>query len=190
MLTPVVQALPSRTICLTKSDACTPILLLISLPPTNSQTAKHLPRIYNALHRLGFQTGAFSQLTTTYMKTVFNPTVKNDPSVSYASLSLQFPSKLKVVRYYSYGAYCHPPPRYSVWHYPYKVILEKEGPNDGLVSVESAHWGTYEGTLVGVTHLGIINWVNRIEYAVGQLLGRKRKFNALAFYCEIIGEFC
>lgn len=65
----------------------------------------------------------------------------------------------------------------------------REGPNDGLVSVNSARWGTYEGTLVGVNHLGIINWVNRIEYAYRQLMGRnKGQFNALAFYCEIAGE--
>ncbi|KAA8904540.1 Alpha/Beta hydrolase protein [Sphaerosporella brunnea] len=128
-----------------------------------------LLRIYGALHRLGFQTGAFSQLTTRHMKEIFNPSIENDPSVSY----------------YSYGAYCHPPPVYSIWHYPHRVIHEREGANDGLVSVESAHWGTYEGTLVGVNHLGIINWVNRIEYGWGQMMGWKRKFNALAFYLEI-----
>jgi triacylglycerol lipase len=67
--------------------------------------------------------------------------------------------------------------------------MEREGPNDGLVSVESSRWGTYEGTLVGVNHLGIINWVNRIEYVYGRIVGRKVNFNALAFYCGIAGKF-
>lgn len=67
------------------------------------------------------------------------------------------------------------------------MIMEKEGPNDGLVSVKSSMWGTYEGTLAGVSHLGIINWVNRLDYAYGHMVGKKRNFNALAFYCAITG---
>ncbi|KAI5817339.1 Alpha/Beta hydrolase protein [Pyronema omphalodes] len=133
--------------------------------PTN------LPRIYGVLNRLGLQTGAFSQLTTTYMKNTFNPEIPDDPTVSY----------------FSYGAYCNPA-LYSVWRLPHAVIQEKEGPNDGLVSVASSMWGTYEGTLVEVNHLGIINWVNRIEYAYGQIIGKKRQFNALAFYCSIVDK--
>lgn len=60
--------------------------------------------------------------------------------------------------------------------------MQREGPNDGLVSVNSARWGTYEGTLVGVNHLGTIGWVNR----TGQ------RFDALDFYCGIAGGllFC
>lgn len=98
-------------------------------------------------------------------------------------LKLPFPP-----RYFSYGAYCNPA-LYSVWRLPHAVIQEKEGPNDGLVSVASSMWGTYEGTLVEVNHLGIINWVNRIEYAYGQIIGKKRQFNALAFYCSIVGSY-
>lgn len=33
------------------------------------------------------------------------------------------------------------------------------GPNDGLVSVESAKWGTYERTLENVNHLDLIGWI-------------------------------
>ncbi|KAF8538387.1 Alpha/Beta hydrolase protein [Trichophaea hybrida] len=130
--------------------------------------SNNLPRIYGILNRVGLQTGAFSQLTTSYMNDVFNVQVPNDPTVSY----------------FSYGSYCNPP-IYSIWRVPHNIILEREGPNDGLVSVKSSRWGTYEGTLVGVNHLGIINWVNRIEYAYGQIMGKKRNFNALAFYCGI-----
>ena len=37
--------------------------------------------------------------------------------------------------------YCCPSPVHCRW--PHSVILEKEGPNDGLVSVESAKWVSY-----------------------------------------------
>ncbi len=35
------------------------------------------------------------------------------------------------------------------------MIAEKEGPNDGLVSVHSAQHGEYQGTLEGVNHLDL-----------------------------------
>jgi len=120
---------------------------------------------------MGFQSGAFSQLTTKYMDESFNPSVPDDPNVSY----------------FSYGA-AFEPRFYNIYYASHRIIQEIEGPNDGLVSVESARWGTYEGTLVGVNHLSIINWVNRVGFAVGNLFGVKRDFNALAFYCAITGE--
>lgn len=43
------------------------------------------------------------------------------------------------VRYFSWGA-CYEPGLIDTWKWPHSVILEKEGPNDGLVSVESAKW--------------------------------------------------
>ena len=95
-------------------------------------------------------------------------------------------------RYHSYGSYCSPP-FYSIWWAPHRVIMQREGPNDGLVSVNSARWGTYEGTLVGVNHLGTIGWVNRIEYVFRRLTGKnKGQFDALDFYCRIAGGllFC
>jgi len=105
------------------------------------------------------------------MNETFSPSVPNDPNV----------------RYFSYGA-AFSPRFYNIWYTSHRVIEAIEGPNDGLVSIESTRWGTYEGTLVGVNHLGLINWVNRIGFAVGNLIGQKRKFNALAFYCAITGE--
>ena len=43
------------------------------------------------------------------------------------------------VQYFSWGAW-YEPGLIDTWKYPHSVILEKEGPNDGLVSVESAKW--------------------------------------------------
>jgi len=100
------------------------------------------------------------------MNEVFNPAVGDDPDVEY----------------YSYGAKAHPAP-WSAFRQPHRIIQRREGDND--VSVASAMWGRYEGTLVGCTHLEIINWYNRVEFAVDELMGRRRKFNALAFYLAI-----
>ncbi|KAG2740648.1 hypothetical protein P692DRAFT_201935487 [Suillus brevipes Sb2] len=43
------------------------------------------------------------------------------------------------VRYFSWGA-CYEPGLIDTWKWPHSIILEKEGPNDGVVSVESAKW--------------------------------------------------
>ena len=55
------------------------------------------------------------------------------------------------------------------------VIRELEGaPNDGLVSVPSSMWGMYKGTLVGVSHLDLINWTDRLKWMFWQLTGTTR----------------
>lgn len=38
--------------------------------------------------------------------------------------------------------------------------------NDGIVSVESAKWGKYIGTLDDVDHLDLINWTNKLRNAI------------------------
>ncbi|KAJ5951726.1 uncharacterized protein N7479_010139 [Penicillium vulpinum] len=133
--------------------------------------ADRLPQIYYALNRLNVETGAFGQLTRKYMTETFNP---NTPDV-------------KDVRYFSYGAAVDP----SIWsafRLSHRVLAEIEGPNDGLVSVSSSHWGGdagYKGTLMGVSHLDLINWTNRLKWLAGEVTGNKRKFNAIAFYLDI-----
>ncbi|KAF4504006.1 hypothetical protein G6O67_008630 [Ophiocordyceps sinensis] len=67
----------------------------------------------------------------------------------------------------------------------HNVIDEAEGPNDGLVSVASSRWGRYEGTLVGVSHLDLINWTNKLRWMMRECIGIKRTFNAIAFYLAI-----
>lgn len=61
-------------------------------------------------------------------------------------------------------------------------MLEQEGPNDGLVSVESAKWGTYLGTLTDVNHLDLVGWVNAARYKWAELRGKAIKFKAATFY--------
>ncbi|KAI9835248.1 MAG: hypothetical protein M1838_005332, partial [Thelocarpon superellum] len=132
---------------------------------------ERLPKVYKALEYLGMETGAFNQLTRQYMKDDFNP---RTPDVAD-------------VRYFSYGATVEPS-LLSVFRQSHRIIEGEEGPNDGLVSVASSKWGGdegYKGTLVGVSHLDLINWTNRLRWALWEMTGNKRKFNAVAFYLDI-----
>ncbi|KAG8832174.1 hypothetical protein FRC17_001814 [Serendipita sp. 399] len=95
------------------------------------------------------------------------------------------------VLYFSWGAACQPSlvdpfkqvTGARVW--PHGVILEKEGPNDGLVSVASAQWGKYLGTLEEVNHLDLVGWVNAARYKWAELFGKAINFKPASFYLEI-----
>ncbi|KAG5656265.1 hypothetical protein KAF25_004541 [Fusarium avenaceum] len=130
---------------------------------------QYLPRLYQTFEKAGLGTAAFSQLTRRYMAEEFNPSTPDRPDV----------------RYFSYGAAVEQPALLSPFRHPHAVMTQAEGPNDGLVSVESSHWGTYKGTLVGVSHLDLINWSNRVGWTVREWMGIKKNFNAIAFYLDI-----
>lgn len=118
---------------------------------------RYLPRLYELWERTtGWEPSAFSQLTTKYMPAEFNPSTPDEPSV----------------RYFSYGAMVRDtPPLLSPFRLSHRVIEQAEGPNDGLVSVESSKWGTYKGTLSGVNHLDLINWSNRLRFTMQKWMG-------------------
>ncbi|KAI0961950.1 hypothetical protein AcV7_000914 [Taiwanofungus camphoratus] len=88
------------------------------------------------------------------------------------------------VRYFSWGA-VYEPGLIDTWKWPHSVIMEKEGPNDGLVSLKSAKWGTYLGTLEGVNHLDLIGWVNTARYKWAEIMGRAVPFKPATFYLGI-----
>ncbi|KAL8305205.1 hypothetical protein RB597_003906 [Gaeumannomyces tritici] len=156
-------------------------LVTVSTPHHGSSYADHViaalgPRHFERARGLlasatGWSdTGAFEQLTPRHMDAVFNPATPDHPDTAY----------------FSYGAMTDgPPPLMSPFRVCHRVIEEREGPNDGLVSVRSARWGSYRGTIKGVTHLGLINWTNRLGWSVRKMLGQKETFNALAFYLDI-----
>ncbi|KAG5927869.1 hypothetical protein E4U42_001666 [Claviceps africana] len=130
----------------------------------------YLPRLYGVLDRAGLETGAFRELTTGHMTGTFNRDVVDD----------------ETVRYFSYGAALdEPPPLLSPFRVSGRVIARHEGPNDGLVSVQSSRWGVYQGTLLGVNHLDLINWPNRVRWMVRRWMGVERGFNAVAFYLGV-----
>lgn len=130
--------------------------------------SEHLPSIYKLLARMRIESGAFIQLTRKYVTEDFNPSNLDDPHV----------------RYFSYGASATPG-IFSIFRLSHDLIETVEGPNDGLVSVASSQWGEYKGTLMGVTHLDLINWTNRIKRLASDLTLMKQNFNAVAFYLAI-----
>ncbi|KAK4164468.1 lipase 2 [Cladorrhinum sp. PSN259] len=130
-----------------------------------------LPRVYSLWETTtGWEPSAFSQLTKQYMNDEFNPKTPDNPTVQY----------------FSYGAMVKgKPPFLSPFRLSHRVIEGQEGPNDGLVSVQSSQWGTYKGTLVGVNHLDLINWSNRLRFTVQKWMGSPPSFNAIAFYLAL-----
>ncbi|KAK6520350.1 hypothetical protein TWF506_000623 [Arthrobotrys conoides] len=131
---------------------------------------KRLPSLYRILEGMGLETGAFQQLTTVFMQNVFNP---NTPDV-------------EGVKYFSYGASAYPS-LFSPFRASHRIIRRIEGDNDGLVSIKSASHGVYKGTLIGPSHLDIINWTNRLKWIIKGILGQHNKFNAIAFYLALSG---
>ncbi|KAG8998721.1 hypothetical protein FRB94_006699 [Tulasnella sp. JGI-2019a] len=83
---------------------------------------------------------------------------------AFASLSTSncrafntFTPDVSGVRYFSWGASFIPGLIDTViWGAPFRIINGKEGANDGMVSVSSARWGQYLGTIQGVNHTEII----------------------------------
>lgn len=110
---------------------------------------------------------AFESLGTEAM-IKFNEQVSDDPTV----------------KYYSWGATFNPG-LLDTFRWPHSVILEKEGPNDGLVSVESAKHGEYRGTLEGVNHLDLVGWVNHVRYTLSAWSGKEIAFKPATFYLEV-----
>ncbi|RIB03894.1 hypothetical protein C2G38_2286015, partial [Gigaspora rosea] len=105
-----------------------------------------------------FNTPAYNNLTTDYCINYFNKSTPNNPSVAY----------------YSYGASTNVP-IWSPLYFPYQIIKEKEGPNDGLVSVKSAQWGKYMGT-VECDHWDL---TNRWRLKIGS------SFDPVEFYLNV-----
>jgi triacylglycerol lipase len=85
-----------------------------------------------------FDSPAYANLTTTYLNEVFNPRTPDDPHVRYFSVAGRVDAL-------------------NIWHPLWlpKLVLDGadsgEG-NDGLVSVHSARWGEFLGTLKGADH--------------------------------------
>jgi triacylglycerol lipase len=138
--------------------------------------------IYRALEKLNLDIRAFEQLTVNYVTNEFNKKNPDNPKV----------------KYYSYGSYFQPN-IFSAFRLPWKIIHDREGPNDGLVSVASSRWGEYQGTINDANHLDIsepsciegrvlisaVNFANRIETYLMSLVEQEPEFNAVALYLEI-----
>lgn len=105
---------------------------------------------------------AVSELTPTYMLETFNPTVIDHPTVSYRSFAGQAGKDT------------------SISINPFLRVLNlllsnRQGINDGLVPLESAKWGHFQGIL-DADHL----------QQVGHSLGNTKSFKADAFYLDLV----
>lgn len=108
--------------------------------------------------------GAFYQLTTQYMKENFNKSVVD----------------VKDVSYFSYGARITPS-TVSPFYLTNAIIQKAEGDNDGMVSVKSAKWGEYMGTMDNVDHADIINMAKPLKL-------RNLNYRAEAMYLHIMDD--
>ena len=95
---------------------------------------------------------AFMQLTEDYM-TVFNEMVPDNKGVYYQSYAFDMVTATS-------------DPTMTVF---YNLIKKLDGPNDGLVSVESAKWGDFKGVFTGennegISHTAAARGLNREDY--------------------------
>ncbi len=100
-------------------------------------------------------------LTISYVVNVFNPATPDNPDVKYYSYAGKT----------GWGSIDVTDPLLLI---PYEILLIVEGENDGLVSVNSAVWGNFLGT-IHADHLD----------EIGQLLGSTQGFNHYKFYEDI-----
>lgn len=54
------------------------------------------------------------------------------------------------------------------------------------MSIESAKWGTYLGTLHQVNHLDLVGWINTARYKWAEIMGKEIKFRPATFYLGIV----
>ena len=105
---------------------------------TAARSFSSLPSSFTTLLLSLFDSPAYANLTTSYLTETFNPRTPDDPRVRYFSIAGRM------------GAL-------NIWHplwFP-KVVLDSasaSADNDGLVSVDSARWGEFLGTLEGADH--------------------------------------
>jgi triacylglycerol lipase len=64
------------------------------------------------------------------------------------------------------------------WHLPHQIVLEAEGPNDGMVSIASATYGERTEIWEG-DHLNLVNWQDRGSQVRGTWKDRTADYGAL-----------
>lgn len=104
---------------------------------------------------------ALQELTPEHVETVFNEDVPNHPDVQYWSYGCQAGKGTEI-------------PIDPIFRYLNKYLYEREGVNDGIVSVRSARWGDYLGT-VDADHARQVGLRSRLAAS----------FDSNAFYASI-----
>lgn len=143
-------------------------LTTVTTPHRGSEMADYVVNLAKAIPREPPLPPSIYQLTTSYLKK-FNEEVQDDPNVLY----------------FSYGA-CFKPQWYNVFYGSWNIINKDGGANDGIVSVKSAKWGTYLGTLRNVDHLDLINWTNTFKRALSSVSKTDHEeIDSVALYLDI-----
>jgi triacylglycerol lipase len=114
--------------------------------------------------RAGLPDDAFHDLTTDACAR-FNENTPNVPGVAYASVA----------------GLCEKPLLNPEWAWPARVVRMAEGPNDGVVSVASAAWGSNNMIWTG-DHLNLVNWPNRRARRAGV------QWDRAADYVRLLGD--
>src|SRR5262249_19892724 len=70
------------------------------------------------------------------------------------------------VRYFSVAGQHEGDWRSPEWLLPHRIVLDAEGPNDGVVSVASARWGESVDVWDG-DHINLVNWSNPLARGRG-----------------------
>ncbi|KAH9043480.1 alpha/beta-hydrolase [Lactarius deliciosus] len=140
---------------------------------SQTRSVSSLPSSFTTFLLGLFDSPAYANLTTSYLTDTFNPRTPDDPRVRYFSIA---------------GRMTAP----NIWHplwFP-KVVLDSAAGadtagNDGLVSVDSARWGEFLGTLEGADHwalrgasgieLDVDPWGFAVDW--GRALGLRRDNN-------------
>ena len=111
------------------------------------------------------------ELTRSYMNNTFNPNTPNMSGIYYQSWAGKIKTMAVDARNWYFAA---------TW----PLLLAYEGANDGLVSVNSAKWGTFRGTQEGAWYSAGVDHYN----LVNQVLGITPGFDAPGFYVSIVKE--
>jgi len=83
------------------------------------------------------------------------------------------------VRYFSVAGEIAKPMLARGWRLPARIVEKHEGPNDGIVSVNSAKWGEGCDIWAG-DHLNLVNWPNKRMVKAGE------GFDRAADYCRLL----
>lgn len=113
------------------------------------------------LDEIGLPYQAFYDLTTASCR-AFNEECRDAPGVRYFSIAGKHEG----------GSWLH-----AEWEIPHRIVLLKEGPNDGVVSVASAKWGESCAVWEG-DHVSLVNWANPLAAIRGQNLDRPAEYAA------------
>jgi len=105
---------------------------------------------------------ALRELTPAYVENTFNEEVPDHPDVAYWSYGCQAGEGTSI-------------PVTPIFRYFNRYLYEREGANDGIVSVRSARWGEYIST-VDADHAQQVGLSSRLS----------APFNANTFYARIV----